>query len=216
MKPTTFVAGRENPIAALRRLARPGHLVQERCELCSLGLGSQHRHLWEVSSRRLVCACDGCALRFERMVGGRFKLIPRDTRALPAFHMSDAQWESLALPIELVFFVSSSVTGQVTAFYPSPAGATESLLALENWNALRNENPELARLEPDVEALLINRSGSVRAYFLTPIDKCFELVALIRLHWRGLSGGEVVWQQVEAFFRGLRDEAGTDQPEAYA
>ena len=47
----------------------------------------------------------------------------------------------------------------------------------------------LAELEPDVEALLVNRMKGERAYYRAPIDECFKLVGLIRMHWRGLSGG---------------------------
>ena len=35
-------------------------------------------------------------------------------------------------------------------------------------------------MEPDVEALLINRVGPAREYFLAPIDECYRLVGLIR------------------------------------
>ena len=77
--------------------------------------------------------------------------------------------------------------------YPSPAGATESLLPLKAWNSLVANNLVLARMEPDVEALLANRVETKREYYLAPIDVCFELVGLIRVHWRGLAGGDLVW-----------------------
>ena len=65
----------------------------------------------------------------------------------------------------------------------------------------------LARLEPDVEALLVNRLGPKRECYWVPIDRCYQLVGLIRLHWHGLSGGLGVWEQVERFFTGLREKA---------
>ena len=44
----------------------------------------------------------------------------------------------------------------------------------------------LKNMEPDVEALLVNRIGHARAwtseYFLVPIDQCYKLVGLIRSH----------------------------------
>ena len=40
------------------------------------------------------------------------------------------------IPIGLAFFMRSSVSGGVVAFYPSPAGATESELSLEAWDEL--------------------------------------------------------------------------------
>jgi uncharacterized protein DUF5947 len=89
------------------------------------------------------------------------------------------------------------------ALYSSPAGATESLLPLAAWNSLAERNPQLGTMQPDVEAFLVNRVGTKREYYVVPIDVCFELVGLIRLHWRGLSGGDVVWQEVENFFARL-------------
>ena len=62
------------------------------------------------------------------------------------------------------------------AYYPGPAGATESLLPLDAWEALVSQNPPLQKLQPDVEALLVNRAGKARNYFIAPIDKCYELV----------------------------------------
>jgi hypothetical protein len=33
------------------------------------------------------------------------------------------------------------------------------------------------------------------------------LVGIIRVHWRGLSGGEAVWQEIASFFQRLNEEA---------
>ncbi len=62
-------------------------------------------------------------------------------------------------------------------------------------------------MQPDVEALLVNRVGAAREYFIVPIDECYKLVGLIRLHWRGLSGGAVVWGEIARFFDDLRRKA---------
>ena len=112
------------------------------------------------------------------------------------------------------------------AFYPSPAGATESLLNLESWEELIRNNPILQEpemrpaneasastsgqagrkevLEPDVEALLINRVRDTREYYIVPIDACYQLVGLIRLSWKGLSGGEEAWKAISGFFEDVR------------
>lgn len=193
------------PLAALRRLAQP-RPVTEQCDFCSATLNAGHRHLLEVATGKIICACSPCALRFENVVG-RWKLIPQDTRLLPDFQMSDAEWESLALPIQLVFFFYSTPAAKTVAYYPSPAGATESLLPMASWKTLAAANPPVARMEPDVQALLVNRLGAARQYFIVPIDRCYELAGLIRLHWRGLSGGETVWRELDQFFAGL--SAGT-------
>jgi hypothetical protein len=198
------------PVATLRRFAagaRKGEPARERCELCSVGLAPEHRHLLEMATHKIICSCDPCALRFEMVLDGRFKLIPRDTRTLPDFKLSDAEWDDLALPIDLAFILHSTSAKRMMALYPSPAGATESLLSLSAWDALVADNPVLARMEADVEALLVNRVNDRRLYYLAPIDVCFELVGLMRLHWRGLSGGTEVWREIDAFFAKLADRA---------
>ena len=101
---------------------------------------------------------------------------------------------------------SSSATREaerVSAFYPSPAGPTESLLELEAWTELEADNPVLAELEPDVEALLVSRARDMREHWLVPIDDCYELVGLIRSRWRGFGGGEEVWAEIDRFFDDL-------------
>ncbi len=206
MPPSTTPSG-HTAVTALRRYVRKHETSSasvERCELCSVALPSKHRHLLEMPARSLVCVCTPCALLFENVVGGRYKLIPRDAVVLPDFRMSDVQWASLALPIHLAFLFRQTPQEGVTAFYPSPAGATESLLTLSAWQDLVAENPLLSTIQSDVEALLINRVGYSRDYFLAPIDVCFELVGLVRTHWRGLSGGSEVWSEIERFFEELR------------
>ena len=90
------------------------------------------------------------------------------------------------------------------AFYPSPAGATESQLTLERWEELMSNNPILQEMEPDVEALLINRLRDAREHYIVPIDACYQLVGLIRLCWKGLSGGEEAWKAIAEFFGDIR------------
>jgi hypothetical protein len=198
------------PLAVLRRFAQTG-AKEERCDLCSVRLGPEHRHLLEMGTRIIHCTCDMCAMRFHDVVGGRFRLIPRDARAAPGLEISDAQWEGLALPINMAFFFHSTPAGKMMALYPSPAGATESLLPLETWETLVVANPELETMEPDVEALLVNRVGEAREYFIAPMDKCYELAGLIRTHWRGLHGGDVVWGKIGEFFGRLKAQMAPAQ-----
>ncbi len=156
-----------------------------------------------MANRQAVCACDACALRFANVLDGRFKLIPRDARALPGFRLSEEEWGAFSLPINLAFFFHSTPAGKVIALYPSPAGAMESLLPVTAWEGLVAENPVLASMESDVEALLVNRVNGARQYFLAPMDACYELAGLIRMHWRGLAGGEAVWAEIGGFFAKL-------------
>jgi len=201
----------QRAFATLRGLAKKRALA-EVCELCSAPLAGDHQHLIEPGARKLLCACDACALLFSAQNGTRYKRVPRRARHLTDFNLTEAQWDALMLPINMVFFFRSTPDQRVVALYPSPAGPTESLLALEAWNDIVQDNPALAGMEPDVEALLVNRLGHTRGfsapeYYLTPIDECYRLVGLIRSNWRGLSGGSEVWRDIGRFFEGLREKA---------
>jgi hypothetical protein len=166
----------------------------------------------EPDVRRLLCACGACAVLFSGRSDARYKRVPRQTRLLDDFHLTDAQWDGLRLPINLAFFFYSSPQSKMIACYPSPAGATESLLPLDAWEEVETANPVLAGMEADVEALLVNRVGYARGlapaeYFLAPADQCYRLVGLIRIGWKGLSGGAEVWRDIARFFSDLRNEA---------
>ncbi len=163
------IAGWAPPLETLRQLAQARTVAEEVCDFCSARLAPIHRHLLEIVPRKIVCVCDACALTFQGVAGGRYKLVPRVAKRLAQFRVTDAQWDSLALPINLVFIFHSTPQQKVVALYPSPAGVTESLLPRAHWNALEADNPVLAQLEPDVEALLINRTGNTREYYLVPI-----------------------------------------------
>jgi hypothetical protein len=186
----------------LQQFVRPRPPV-ERCELCSAPLGPEHPHLVEPESRKIVCACDACALLFDRGDAKRYRRVPRDARRLADFRLSDLQWNALAIPVGLAFFLHSTAANRVIALYPSPAGATEAALDLDSWNDIAGENPVLESMTADTEALLVNRLSEPRQYYLAPIDKCYQLVGLVRTHWRGISGGSQVWEEIRRFFERL-------------
>jgi hypothetical protein len=179
----------------------------ERCELCSAALAEEHPHLVELARRRLVCACEACAVLFDSRGAGKYRRVPRDVRFLRDFHLDDLAWQGLGLPIHLAFFLDSSAAGRVVALYPSPAGATESLPALDAWQAVLEDNPSLRELETDVEALLVNRLGPAHEHYRVGIDHCYKLVGLVRTRWSGLSGGTVLWDEVGRFFAALKERA---------
>jgi Family of unknown function (DUF5947) len=205
---------RETPdgFESLRQFARRPRRQVEQCEMCSAELRTEHPHLIDLTQRRMHCACDACAMLFSGRAGTKYRRVPRDIRLLSNFQISDAEWDSLLIPINLAFFFQNSVDSRVSALYPSPAGATESLLPLEAWTSIAQSNPILNKMEPDVEALLVNRVGLARGvsaaeYYIVPIDACYKLVGLIRIHWRGLSGGTEVWKEIADFFTQLRTRA---------
>lgn len=210
----TDIAGRGS-LASLQRFVRKPREQAEVCELCAKPLPPVHQHLLELEKRRITCACDPCAILFGGNARQRYRRIPRDVRPLSDFVMDDQEWGSLLIPINLAFFVYSSAAGRVIAQYPSPGGAMESALDLEYWDAIVEQNaernPVLKRLEPDVEALLVNRLSTPPKYFVAPIDQCFRLVGIIRKHWRGLSGGQEVWKEIDRFFGELAQACGEEQ-----
>lgn len=207
------------PLDVLRQFARKREMraPMEQCELCSAEIGPSHRHLLELSKHTLICVCRPCSILFGDPVagGGKYRLVPSRYLIMPDFHMTDEQWDDLMIPVNMVYIFHSTVANRVMAFYPSPAGAMESMLSLEGWDALVSGNAILNDLEPDVEALLINRvqnrsgDGDYREHYIVPIDTCYELVGLIRLKWKGLSGGEELWKAIAEYFASLRRKATT-------
>jgi hypothetical protein len=212
-EPTGTTSSASFTSSALRRLVqgaeRQACATREHCEFCSEPLPEGHRHLIETASRTLVCACRACSLLFDREAAseGRYRLVPDRVLSLPDFHITDAQWESLRLPVGLAFFFYSTAAGRVLAFFPSPMGPTEAHLDGNAWNELETSNPALQQMERDVEALLIRRTGSTRQYLIVPLGECYRLVGLLRMHWKGLSGGPDVWREIAGFFGALQERA---------
>ena len=218
--PTGISSTVDPAFATLRQFARSKRPL-ERCELCSAGLGREHPHLVEIALRQIVCACDACATLFDAMSGSRYKRVSRRARLLTNFQMTDGQWESLLIPINMAFFFRSSTEDRMITLYPSPAGAVESLLPLDAWSEIVQQNLVLRDLQSDIEALLVNRVGhahelSHAEYYIAPIDDCYRLVGLIRANWKGLSGGSEVWMEIGRFFSDLRSRADAVDGEANA
>jgi hypothetical protein len=197
----------EASLSALKRL-RQTRQAGERCELCALPLETRHAHLLDPKERRILCSCDACALLFQNEdASGRYRRIPRDAFHLADFRLDDLQWEALSIPINLAFFFFSTVANRTLAFYPSPAGATESLLDFAAWNEVAAGHPRIQQLQPDVEALLVNRLANPPEYYIAPIDRCYELAGIVRKQWQGFTGGSEVWEAIAGFFTSLRNEA---------
>jgi hypothetical protein len=197
----------------LRRLAQrsrqEAEAVQEHCDLCSAPIPADHRHLLDLKSRELMCCCVACKLLFDRGAagGGHYRLVPDRRLRIADFELGEGSWEALRIPVDMAFFFHNTQAERVMAFYPSPMGATESLLELRSWSDLERDNPILGELVPDVEALLVNRARGARSHWIVPIDDCYDLVGLIRTRWKGLTGGRDVWDGIEGFFGRLAERA---------
>jgi hypothetical protein len=214
-------AGTGSPVDLRRFLEpRPRALPGERCEFCTEELTDQHSHVVNIEIRSLMCSCRGCWFLFapDGAGGGKYRAVPEDVVRDPDFRLTDGDWESLQIPVGTAFFfvqtdLHTGVAGPV-AFYPGPAGATESLLSLERWDQLVADNPILATMLTDVQALLVHRPPGDRGrlVFIVPIDLCYELVGLIRRHWKGFDGGEEANRAIAEFFDGLIDRSRPPAP----
>ena len=120
----------------------------------------------------------------------------------PALHISTAEWDALQIPVSIAFFIVNSGSQRTIAFYPGPAGPTESALPLAAWHDVASTNAWIRTLIPDVEALLVRKGpgDSAADCFIVPIDACYDLVGRIRLQWSGFSGGEQVRVEIDRFF----------------
>ena len=191
----------------LRRKAAPA--PGERCDYCAVPVASEHSHLIDLQARRILCACRPCYLVFEPdgAARGRYKPVPTRYVAIDGFEVDAVAWDALGIPIGLAFFFYNSLEKKMTAFYPGPAGATESLLSLEGWAAISVQHPQLDTLEPDVEAILIDRRTEPSRCYIVPIDKAYELVGLIRTIWRGFDGGAEAHERIDAFFADVAERS---------
>jgi Family of unknown function (DUF5947) len=197
---------RASPRPASPRTSPPAREVDtEVCDLCGIGIADDHRHLLLLTERRIVCSCETCwAMRSGE---GDYRPTGNRTLWLQGLDVPDDLWASFQIPIGLAFFMESTVTACVVAMYPSPAGATESELHFDSWSRMRQRNPVLEDLEPDIEGLIANRLSDPPMYVIAPIDRCYALTGLIKANWEGISGGPGVEAAVTRFFEQLRSEA---------
>lgn len=190
------------PLEVLSRIrTRPLPPPGERCEMCGETVGDEHSHVVNVHSRSLMCTCRACYLLFTHEDAAlAYRSVPDRYCSFPDFSLTPLQWEDLQIPVGVVFFFRHSELGRTVAFYPSPAGATESELPLGAWDEIVTANPALAILVADVEAILVRVTDDGYSCFLVPIDACYELVGHLRKLWRGFDGGQEAHRQMDEFF----------------
>src|SRR3984885_11381943 len=166
-------------ITSTRRAEQPSG---ERCEMCSEAIADQHQHVVNVAGRQLMCVCRGCYLLFtDGHAQLRYRAVPDRYLSFPDFALDRRTWELLQIPVGLAFFFRNSALDRTVAFYPGPAGATESDL--------------------DLEALLVRvREDEQPDCYLVPIDACYEFVGGLRMLWRGFDGGQEAREFIDAFF----------------
>jgi Family of unknown function (DUF5947) len=195
-------------IRSNRRAPEP---ADERCEMCSELIAEEHQHVVNVAGRQLLCVCRACYLLFtDTNADLRYRAVPDRYLAFGDFALDRRAWEALQIPVGVAFFFANSALERTVAFYPGPAGATESELDLDAWNAISAADPRVGLLADDVEALLVRvpeantdsgdgESAEPQSY-LVPIDACYEFVGRLRMLWRGFDGGQEARQFIDSFF----------------
>ena len=206
--------GNGNVIDVLARIRASRGAPQpagERCEMCSEAIADEHQHVVNLEGRQLMCVCRGCYLLFtDTDAELRYRAIPDRYLAFPDFALDRRAWEALQIPVGLAFFFHNSTLDRTVAFYPGPAGATESELDLQAWNDIRTADGRVDAIAADTEALLVrvpdDDAASPQAY-LVPIDACYEFVGRLRMMWRGFDGGQDVRNYINEFFEMLDDRS---------
>jgi hypothetical protein len=206
-------------LARIRSNRPPPEPAEERCEMCSETISDEHQHVVNVAGRQLMCVCRACYLLFtDNNAELRYRAVPDRYLAFPDFALDRRAWEALQIPVGVAFFFTNSALGRTVAFYPGPAGATESELDLDAWNAIRGADSRVGLLADDVEALMVRvpdsgDPGSGEAEFaqpqsyLVPIDACYEFVGRLRMLWRGFDGGQEARQFIDDFFALIKARA---------
>jgi hypothetical protein len=172
--------------------------------MCSESIADEHQHVVNVEGRQLMCVCRGCYLLFsDTNADLRYRAIPDRYRTFPDFALDRREWEALQIPVGLAFFFRNTALGRTVAFYPGPAGATESELDLTAWNNIRDADPRVEMLADDTEALIVRvpeEETLAPECFLVPIDACYEFVGRLRMLWHGFDGGHQVRDFITEFF----------------
>ena len=187
----------------------------ERCEMCSESIADEHQHVVDVAGRQLMCVCRACYLLFtDTNADLRYRAVPDRYLAFPDFALDRRAWEALQIPVGVAFFFTNSALGRTVAFYPGPAGACESELDLDAWNAISGADARVGLLADDVEALLVRIPETDPEFaqpqsFLVPIDACYEFVGRLRMLWRGFDGGQEAREFIDNFFSQIKARALT-------
>jgi hypothetical protein len=212
-------SGAYDVLARIRANKRPAQQVGERCEMCAEPIADEHQHVVNVAARQLMCTCRGCYLLFaDPHAKLRYRAVPDRYLTFSDFTLDRRAWEALQIPVGLAFFLHNSDMDKTVAFYPGPAGATESELDLDAWSSI-NGGHQLSMLADDVEALLVRVPDREHAdpalnaaaeCYLVPIDACYEFVGRLRMLWRGFDGGQEVREFVDEFFERVKARSKVD------
>jgi hypothetical protein len=155
------VSSDSTPVTLLPTRAPAAHVEDEdraRCEMCGRDAGPDHPHVLDLEAAgvALACACRPCHLLLTSpgAGGGRWRAVPDEWRRVGSVELAQ-------VPVGVAFVVVDSRRDRPVAYYPGPAGATESELAVAI--------DALPAMAPDVEALVV-RDGEG---FVVPVSAAF-------------------------------------------
>ncbi len=153
------------------------------CELCGTEIDAGHSHLLERRSQRLLCSCTLCAALFEQGGPRRYRRVPARVASLPSLRTAELD-APCRIPFEapwpVTFFSPLAWEQRVAVVRAGPERVLRSSLGLRAWHQLSAVNPFLQYLESDVEALLVYRSNGACTCLRLPIDRCFQIIGLLR------------------------------------
>ena len=132
-----------------------------------------------------MCTCRPCYLLFtDQQAELRYRAVPDRYLSFPGFALGQADWDDLQIPVGLAFLFRNSAQDRVVAFYPSPAGATESELSLDAWERVAGGEPgpgHRAARRRGAAGPAATRDGPTGfTCHVVPIDACYELVGRMR------------------------------------
>jgi hypothetical protein len=186
--------------------ARASERDEETCDLCSTPVPPGHRHLFDIETRALRCACQACSLLFATPAAGRtLRAVPDRLLVDRAFGLTAGEWAALGVPVGLAFVVHHARSGEHAICFPGPAGVIEAEPPAGFATALAAATPLAALLAADVEALLVYgaRGATTLACFLMPIDRAYALGGRLRQTWRGIDGGDDARRELASFLADL-------------
>ena len=132
------------------------------------------------------------------------------------FSFSQAQWDDLAIPVDLVFLFQQSDARRMSTRHGGSSRATPVRPARPSpsWTSPPGRrSPRRTRRSPTSSPTSRPYSCGATATatftcLVVPIDACYELVGLVRQYWAGFQGGDEVWQRIDEFFDQLLARAG--------
>ena len=168
----------------------------ERCGLCGGPAGEDHPHVVDTEAAgpaSLACACRPCHLLLTASASGRWRAVLDDWRTVDGVDLPD-------VPVGVAFVVVDQRDRRPVAYYPGPAGATESELDLPA--------DALPDLTPGTEALVV-RDGEA---FVVPVSEAYALAGELRTSWEGLTGGDAPTRVLDAFIERARARSRGNNP----